>query len=91
MQELIVLNDVAIPSELLAATDKAIQQGKAASRNELIAKALRRELKALERAEIDAQLTEMSNDADYQSVVLQMESELATAQWEALKLAESDK
>lgn len=75
MKNLIILNDVAISSDLLAATDKAVQQGKAKNRNEFIAKALRRELEALKRAEIDAQLAEMVNDPDYQREVLQMEAE----------------
>ncbi|MCC5667081.1 ribbon-helix-helix domain-containing protein [Nostoc sp. CHAB 5784] len=86
MENLVILDDVAIPSELLAATDKAIQQGKAKSRNDFIAKALRRELEAIKRAEIDAQLAEMVNDADYQKDVLQMEAEFATAEWEAFQL-----
>lgn len=90
MENLIILNDVAISPDLLAATDKAVQQGKAKSRNEFIAKALRRELEALKRAEIDAQLTEMINDPEYQREVLQMESEFATSQWEAFKLGESE-
>lgn len=84
MENLIILNNVAISSDLLAATDKAVQQGKAKNRNEFIAKALRRELEALKRAEIDAQLTEMVNEPDYQTQVLQMEAEFATSQWEAL-------
>lgn len=88
MDNLIILDDVAIPYELLAATDKAIQQGKAQSRNDFIAKALRRELEAIKRTEIDAQLAEMVNDADYQKDVLQMEAEFATAEWEAFELAE---
>jgi metal-responsive CopG/Arc/MetJ family transcriptional regulator len=86
MDNLIILNDVAIPSELLAATDKAVQQGKAKNRSEFITQALRRELEVLKRAEIDAQLAEMVNDVDYQKEVLQMEEEFATAQWEAFKL-----
>ncbi|BAY25711.1 hypothetical protein NIES2100_55170 [Calothrix sp. NIES-2100] len=90
MDNLIILNDVAIPSELLVATDKAVQEGKAKNRSEFIAKALRRELEALKRAKIDAQLAEMVNDVDYQQEVLQMEAEFATAQWEALKLMKSE-
>jgi metal-responsive CopG/Arc/MetJ family transcriptional regulator len=90
MDNLIVLNDVAIPSELLVATDKAIQEGKAKNRSEFIAKALRRELEALKRAKIDAQLAEMVNDVDYQREVLQMEAEFATTQWEAFQLMKSE-
>ncbi len=90
MENLIILNNVAISSDLIAATDKAIEQGKAKNRNEFIAKALRRELEALKRAEIDAQLKEMVNDSDYQREVLQMEAEFAISQWETFKLGESE-
>lgn len=77
-----------LPAELLEATDKAVSQGKAKSRNEFVAFALRRELAAQKRAEIDAALAEMAQDAEYQVEVLKMEAEFAPAQWEALQLAE---
>ncbi len=51
--------------------------------------ALKRELAAQRRAEIDAALAEMTRDPDYQAEVLRMEAEFATAQWEALQLGES--
>ncbi len=78
-----------LPNELLEATDKAVQQGKAKSRNEFVAQALRRELAAQKRAEVDAALAEMANDPDYQAEVLKIEAEFASAQWEALELGES--
>jgi metal-responsive CopG/Arc/MetJ family transcriptional regulator len=78
-----------LPANLLEATDKAVNQGKAKSRDEFIMRAIRRELAALKRAEIDAALAEMARDPEYQAEVLQMEAEFATASWEALKLAES--
>ncbi len=90
MENLIVLNEVALPSELLEATEKVVKAGKAKSINDLIARALRRELAAIRRAEIDAELAEMANDPEYQAEVLQLEAEFATAQWEALQLAESE-
>jgi len=37
---------VALPAELLEAADQAVREGKARSRNELLATALRRELAA---------------------------------------------
>jgi Protein of unknown function (DUF2281) len=40
------------------------------------------------RAEIDAALIEMTTDPDYQADVIQLESEFATAQWEALQLGD---
>jgi metal-responsive CopG/Arc/MetJ family transcriptional regulator len=78
-----------IPKELIEATDKAVLEGKAKSRNDFMVQALRRELAAQKRAEIDAALAEMAKDPDYQAEVLKMESEFAPAQWEALQLGES--
>ncbi|WP_016953259.1 ribbon-helix-helix domain-containing protein [Anabaena sp. PCC 7108] len=78
-----------IPKELLEATDKAVLEGKAKSRNDFVVQALKRELAAQKRAEIDAALAEMAKDPDYQTEVLKMEAEFATAQWEALQLGES--
>ncbi len=89
MKNQTVRTTLTLPSELLEATDKAVREGKAKSRNELVAQALRRELAALKRAEIDAALAEMANDPEYQAEVLKMEAEFASAQWEALQLGES--
>jgi metal-responsive CopG/Arc/MetJ family transcriptional regulator len=80
---------IRLPANLLEATDRAVNQGKAKSRDEFIMRAIRRELAALKRAEIDAALAEMASDPEYQAEVLQMETEFATASWEAFKLAES--
>jgi metal-responsive CopG/Arc/MetJ family transcriptional regulator len=79
-----------IPRELLEATDKAIESGKAKSRNEFMAMALERELTAQKRAEIDEALIEMLQDPEYQAEVLKLEAEFANAQWEALKLGEQE-
>ncbi|MEP0855823.1 ribbon-helix-helix domain-containing protein [Trichocoleus sp. DQ-U1] len=84
-----VRTTITLPAELLAATDKAVSQGKAKSRNEFVAQALLHELEALKRAEIDAALAEMAQDPEYQAQVLQMEAEFAVASWEALQLGES--
>jgi len=89
MKNQTVRTTLTLPSELLEATDKAVREGKAKSRNELVAQALRRELAALKRAEIDAALAEMAKDPEYQAEVLKMEAEFASAQWEALQLGES--
>jgi metal-responsive CopG/Arc/MetJ family transcriptional regulator len=79
---------IALPTALLAAADRAVTDGKAKSRNELIARAIQRELALLRRAEIDADLLQMAQDAEYQAEVLQMEAEFAVAQWEALQTVE---
>jgi metal-responsive CopG/Arc/MetJ family transcriptional regulator len=78
-----------IPVELLKATDGIIKSGKAKSRNEFVAMALQKEIAAQKRAEIDEALTEMLQDSEYQAEVLKLEAEFANAQWEALKLGES--
>jgi len=77
-----------IPRELLEATDRAVLEGKAKNRNDFVVQALRKELAAQKRAEIDAALAEMARDPDYQAEVLKLEAEFATAQWEALQLGE---
>jgi metal-responsive CopG/Arc/MetJ family transcriptional regulator len=84
-----VRTTLTIPRELLEATDKAVLEGKAKSRNDFVAQALRRELALQKRSEIDAALAEMANDPDYQAEVLKLEVEFATAQWEALQLEEA--
>jgi len=89
MEKQIVRTTLTLPYELVEATDQAIRQGKAKSRNEFVAQALRHELAALKRAEIDAALAEMAQDPEYQAQVLKMETEFAAASWEALHLGES--
>ncbi|HCQ23052.1 MAG: ribbon-helix-helix domain-containing protein [Anabaena sp. CoA2_C59] len=84
-----VRTTLTISRELLEATDKAVLEGKAKSRNDFVAQALRRELALQKRSEVDAALAEMANDPDYQAEVLKLEVEFATAQWEALQLEEA--
>jgi metal-responsive CopG/Arc/MetJ family transcriptional regulator len=84
-----VRTTLAIPTELLAETDKIVSQGKARSRNQFIAQALEHEIAALKRAEIDSALAEMAQDEDYQAEVLRLEREFANASWEALLLEEN--
>ena len=84
-----VRTTLALPADLLEATDKAVREGKARSRNELVAEALRRELAARRRAEIDAEIAEMANDAEYQREAAQLEQEFAQASWEAFLIGEA--
>lgn len=63
----IVRTTLALPDDLLAATDRAVQEGKAKSRNEFVAIALCHELAAQKRAEIDAMFALMGDDEQYQS------------------------
>jgi metal-responsive CopG/Arc/MetJ family transcriptional regulator len=89
MEKQTVRTTLTLPAELVEAADRAVSQGKAKSRNEFVAGALRHELAALKRAEIDAALAQMAQDPEYQAQVLKMETEFATASWEALHLGES--
>lgn len=81
---------IALPAELLDAADRAVRAGKARSRGDLLSRALRRELAAERRAEIDAAFLEMANDPEYQAEALRITEEFAIADWEALKLGDSE-
>jgi metal-responsive CopG/Arc/MetJ family transcriptional regulator len=58
-----------LPVNLLEPTYRAVNQGKAKSRDELIVRAISRELATLKRPEIDAALGEMASDPEYQTDV----------------------
>lgn len=83
-----VRTTLALPADLLAAVDQAIRAGKARSRNELVAMALRRELAAQQRASIDAAFAAMAQDPAYQAEAQEIAAACAAADWEALRLAE---
>ena len=80
---------ISLPVNLLKATYRAVNQGKAKIRDGFIMRAISRELATLKRAEIDAALATMASTPEYQADVLQIKTEFATAYWKALKLAES--
>jgi len=90
MENLVILNNLTLPSELVEATDKAVEAGKAKSRDSLIARALMRELAAIKRGEIDAELAEMAKDAEYQAEVLKLSAEFANASWKAWQIGEAE-
>tara|TARA_B100000315_G_scaffold151980_1_gene140799 strand:+ start:2715 stop:2990 length:276 start_codon:yes stop_codon:yes gene_type:complete len=79
---------VALPADLLKAADDAVRHGKAKSRNELLARSLRRELAALERAAIDAAFAGMANDAGYQAEAQKIAGQFAASDWEAFRAGE---
>lgn len=85
-----VRTTLTLPADLLAAADHAISEGRARSRNELIAQALRHELAAQERAAIDAAFMGMADDAAYHAEAMAIEAEFAQASAEALRLAGHD-
>lgn len=88
MQKQTVRATVTLPDQLLKAVDQAVAAGKAKSRNELIANALRRELAALRRLEIDSAFQEMSADQEYRDEALNLSEEFAESDSETLKQVE---
>ena len=83
-----VRTTVALPAELLEATDRAVREGKARSRNEFLSMALRRELDALERTRIDDAFGHMSEDHLYKAEAVELAEEFDGSSWEALRSAE---
>lgn len=81
---------VTLPQQLLNAVDQAVREGKAKSRNELLATALRHELGAMRRAAIDAAFDEMANDLDYQEEARRITDDFARADWSAYRQAEEN-
>jgi metal-responsive CopG/Arc/MetJ family transcriptional regulator len=77
-----------VPADLLEAMDRAVREGNARSRNELITMALRRELAAQERAAIDAAFAAMADDPMYHAEAREVATAFAGADWEAIRLAE---
>lgn len=86
----VVRTTLALPAELLAAVDKAVREGKARSRNEWVAIAMRRELAAQRRAEIDASFIGLGDDPDYRAEAELLDKEFAQSDWEAFQLAERE-
>ena len=79
---------LALPDDVLERVDRAVREGKARSRNEFVADALRRALDALERAAIDAAFAEMADDPEAQEEARRITEEFARADREALEAAE---
>ena len=75
---------LSLPSDLLAAVDKVVREGRARSRDELVESALRLQLAELRRSALDAEFRHMADDVDYQRDVHQIRGEFAQADWETL-------
>ncbi len=80
---------LALPADLLEAIDQLVREGKAKSRNELVATSLRHELAALDRAAIDAAFAEMAHDQAYQDEARRLTAEFASSDWEAFQVGET--
>ncbi|MDA0733997.1 MAG: ribbon-helix-helix domain-containing protein [Chloroflexi bacterium] len=86
-----VRTTVTLPEQLLEAVDLAVMEGKAKSRNELIASALGHELAALKRREIDEAFTGMAGDENYRNEAREISEEFNLSDWEALRQNENPK
>lgn len=80
-----VRTTLALPRDLLAKADEIVRQGDARSRNELVADALRRELRKRETEQIDAQIRLMAFDEDYKREAEQIMKEFEESDWESIK------
>ncbi|CAN5531894.1 MAG: ribbon-helix-helix protein, CopG family [Rubrobacter sp.] len=83
-----VRTTVALPEELLKGMDRAVREGRARSRNELLSIALRREISAMERARIDEAFGPMAEDPAYRDEAETVAEEFDVASWEALRSVE---
>jgi len=83
-----VRTTVNLPAELVRRSQRFVDDGTVPSRNALIVAALEHFVEHLERRAIDAQFAAMADDADYQSLSLDLADEFAESDWEALELGE---
>lgn len=88
MSNATVRTTLSLPADLMEAADHAVRAGKARSRNELMATALRRELAAQRRAAIDAEFALMADDEQAVEEARQIAREFAQADWEAFRIGE---
>jgi metal-responsive CopG/Arc/MetJ family transcriptional regulator len=88
MENRTVRTTLSLPAKLIEECDRAVKEGKAKSRNDFVALALRHELAAQKRADIDAAFATMADDIEYQAEAVMMNDEFAQADWEALKIGE---
>jgi metal-responsive CopG/Arc/MetJ family transcriptional regulator len=84
----VVRTTLTLPADLLAAADRVVAAGMAASRNALVAEAIRRELAVRRRAEIDAAFADMGSDTLLQREAAQLNAEFALSDWQAFQQAE---
>ena len=81
---------LAISQDILNAVDQAVTRGQARSRSEFVANSLRHEIERITNAAIDAGFAAMAKDVDYQAEARQIADEFASADCEALQLAEDE-
>ena len=84
-----VRTTVALPASLLRAADRAVAEGAARSRNDLVAMAIQQLLAARARATIDEGFAGMGRDREYLAESSLLEAGLDRSSWEVFQQAES--
>jgi metal-responsive CopG/Arc/MetJ family transcriptional regulator len=79
---------IALPRSLLAAVDAAVESGRARSRNELLARAVEKELASIQRTAIDGAFAGMAEDDEYQREAAAITAEFSAADWDAFRSGE---
>lgn len=79
---------VSLPEELVSRADRAVREGAARSRNELLASALRHEIEWLERREVDEAFAGMAEDEEYLKEAEEIAEQFADSDREALRNSE---
>ena len=77
-----VRTPLALPADLLAQADRVVRSGGARSRNELVARAIARELAEIERKRVDDAFAGMGADVESEREAEQIMAELARADYE---------
>jgi len=80
-----------IPEDLLTEVDSYVREGKVESREDFFARAAQTELAALKRDAIDAEISLMATDSDYQEEATRISQEFASADWEAFQTGEGSR
>lgn len=78
------IHAIELPEDLFEAAGAIIREGKVRSIDELVERALRREIRSLHRAVVDTDFAEMATDSEYQSEAKQLLYEFARADFETL-------
>jgi metal-responsive CopG/Arc/MetJ family transcriptional regulator len=78
----IVRMTLALPADLLERVDDLVRAGEARSRSAFVARAVRRELAALEAA---------ADDEEYQAEAIALAEGFSREEWEAFRRAEGDR
>jgi len=81
---------IALPEELLSGIDTIVASGRAATRNEFFAKAVRRELERIRREAVDREFEAMADDPVYQREAVEIAEDYVLPDWQALRVAEDD-